>query len=244
MTANGLVAIGFDFDHTLGVDHALERDAFFKLAEELGEPIAADDVAHKAQVDTLLADFRVGTITLDDAVKRFVASMHDVHVTDRDDTQWFREICYGLIPSHVQPLPGVRDVLDHLNEVGIPHAVLTNGWSPLQEKKIAAVGYDGPALVSDLIGAAKPSGRAFSRLVETLGVPPDAVWYVGDNPVADVAGALSAGLRAVWVDHGELAYPQNQPPPSLRITDLRELIGRFPRREGGPGPVAAVEKRG
>src|SRR6185437_7084932 len=107
MTANGLVAIGFDFAHTLGVDHALERAAFFKLAEELGQPIAADDVAHKAQVDTLLADFRVGTITLDDAVKRFVASMHDVHVTDRDDTQWFREICYGLIPSHVQPLPGV-----------------------------------------------------------------------------------------------------------------------------------------
>lgn len=241
---NGIVAIGFDFDHTLGMDHALERDAFFKLAAELGEPIAADDVAYKAQIDTLLADFRVGTITLDDAVKFFVASLHDVHVTDRDDTEWFREICYGLIESHVRPLPGARELLDHLKAAGIPHAVLTNGWSPLQEKKIAAIGYDGPMLVSDRIGAAKPSACAFGRLVETLGVPAESIWYVGDNPVADVVGALEAGLRAVWVDHGELDYPQSQPPPTLRITDLRELIGRFPAADGGPGPVAAVEKRG
>jgi putative hydrolase of the HAD superfamily len=74
-------------------------------------------------------------------------------------------------------------------------------------------------------------------LAQTLGVPPASVWYVGDNPAIDVAGALRAGLQAVWIDRGELTYPQSLPPPTLRITDLRELIARV------PGPIAAVEKR-
>jgi HAD superfamily hydrolase (TIGR01549 family) len=235
------VALGFDFDHTLAIDHALERDAFYKLAEVLGEPIPAEDVAYRAQIDTLLADFRAGTMPLDAAVKRFVASLHNEHVTDRDETDHFRRICYELVDTHVQPLAGLRELLAHLERAAIPHAILTNGWSPLQEKKAAAIGFRGPVLVSDLIGAAKPSARAFLRLAETFAVAPGDVWYVGDNPVADVNGALAAGLRAIWLDRGELAYPQSQPPPTLRITDLRELIERFP--EGGPGPVGAVEKR-
>jgi HAD superfamily hydrolase (TIGR01549 family) len=230
-------AFGFDFDHTLALDHALERTALYRLAEELGEPIAQDDVAVRAQIDTLLADFRAGTIALDHMVKLFVASLHDVHSTARDETERFRQICYELVPVHVEALPGAQDVLAHLQALGAPFAILTNGWTPLQQKKIAAIGYRGPILVSDQIGAAKPSARAFSRLVQTLAVPPDDVWYVGDNPIADVIGALTAGLRAVWFDRGEAVYPQSAPPPTLRITDLRELIEHF------PGPAAALEKR-
>ena len=56
-----------------------------------------------------------------------------------------------------------------------------------------------------------------------LGVPREQVWYVGDNPLGDVAGALAAGLRAVWFDWEGLTYPQDVPPPTLRIGSLREL---------------------
>jgi putative hydrolase of the HAD superfamily len=233
-----VLAVGFDFDHTLGIDHALERVAFYQLAAELGEPLKESDVAYRAQIDTLLSDFRAGTITLEGAVSRFVASLHGVHETDRADAERFREICYSLVPTHVEAMPGARELLTHLNRLAIPVAILTNGWSPLQQKKIAAVGFDGPVLVSDVIGAAKPSARAFRRLVETLALPPEAIWYVGDNPVADIGGAIAAGMRAAWVDHGELSYPQSQPPPTVRVADLHELIDRF------PGPVEAVEKRG
>lgn len=233
-----MIAFGFDFDHTLGVDHALERAAFYRLAEELSEPIAADDVAHRAQIDTLLADFRAGTIALDEAVDRFVASLHGLHVSPRKDADRYREICYGLVGEHVEPLPGARELFAHLSGAGIPFAILTNGWSPLQEKKIAAIGYAGPILVSDAIGVSKPDKRAFALLAQTLAVAPEHIWYVGDNPVADVGGALAAGLRAVWVDRGELTYPQSLPPPTLRVADLRELIEKV------PGELGTVEKRG
>lgn len=232
-----MIAVAFDFDHTLALDHALERTAFYLLAEELGEPAPRDDVSLQAQIDTLLADFRAGTIPLSAAVQRFVASLHGVHTTERDDTVRFQELCYELVDRHVEPLPGASALLEHLQRTGIPTAILTNGWSPLQQKKIAVLGYGGPILVSDEIRALKPNVRAFNRLVETLGVPREDVWYVGDSPAADVAGALAAGLNAVWLDRSEIAYPPGQDPPTLRVTDLAELIERF------PGPVTALEKR-
>jgi putative hydrolase of the HAD superfamily len=78
-------------------------------------------------------------------------------------------------------------------------------------------------LVSDALGAIKPAAAAFDALVATLGVSRDRAWYVGDNPVGDVAGALAAGLRAVWFDWEGLSYPQDLPAPTVRISALREL---------------------
>ena len=233
-----MIAVGFDFDHTLALDHALEREAFYKLALELGHPLEPDDVANRAQIDTLLADFRAGTLSQQSIVKRFVASLHWQHEIDRDDTDLYREICYTLVGSHMEALPGARKLIAHLRAQGISTAILTNGWSPLQHKKIeAAIGFDGPILVSDEIGVLKPNARAFSHMVEALGASEaDEVWYVGDNPAGDIGGALAAGRRAVWLDHGEYRYPANLPEPTLRIRELAELLEHF------PGSKEAVEK--
>jgi FMN phosphatase YigB (HAD superfamily) len=119
-------------------------------------------------------------------------------------------------------------VLDACRARGVPIAVLTNGWTPLQQKKIArALGADivdsMPILVSDALNAYKPDPAAFAALADTLHTPREHVWYVGDNPRGDVGGALAAGLRAVWFDWENLSYPQDVPPPTLRIASLREL---------------------
>ena len=47
-------------------------------------------------------------------------------------------------------------------------------------------------------GYEKPHPQAFRLALERAGWPTSA-WMIGDNPVADVAGAVSAGLRAILV---------------------------------------------
>ncbi|MBV8749102.1 MAG: HAD family hydrolase, partial [Candidatus Eremiobacteraeota bacterium] len=194
-----MIAFGFDFDHTLGTDHGLERKALYAYAQELGHPLDPDDATWHARLETLLAEFREGALTADEMVRRF----GDVLKVPGADVERWRAHCYALVDELVVPLDGAPELLASLSARGVPTAILTNGWSPLQQKKIArALGEDGrtlPILVSDEIRAVKPAKAAFDALVDALGVPRADVWYVGDNARGDAGGALAAGLRAMWV---------------------------------------------
>jgi FMN phosphatase YigB (HAD superfamily) len=50
------------------------------------------------------------------------------------------------------------------------------------------------------VGHAKPRPEPFQRALELLGVSPGEVIHVGDIERTDIAGALSAGMRAVRLD--------------------------------------------
>jgi HAD superfamily hydrolase (TIGR01549 family) len=218
------IAIGFDFDHTLGVDNGLERKAMYAYAEELGRPLDPAAARWRARIDDLLASFRAGESSMDEMIARFAAAL-DVHSARAE--RW-REICLGLVESLVRAIDGAPELLGALRERGIPTAVLTNGWTPLQQKKIARAFGDAaaariPVLVSDAIGVVKPAPAAFDALAELLRAPREHVWYVGDNAVGDVGGALAAGLRAVWFNWENQTYPQDLPPPTLTVASLREL---------------------
>jgi HAD superfamily hydrolase (TIGR01509 family) len=67
----------------------------------------------------------------------------------------------------------------------------------------------------------KPDPRAFAPLVETLGIAPSAIAYVGDSVSADVEGALGAGMPAVWLDRWNDPWPL--PAGVVRIASLSEL---------------------
>lgn len=216
-----MTAIGFDFDHTLGVDNGLEREAFYRYAEELGHPLDRDDPNVHERIEKLLSCFRTGAISLREATALFGESLGRAA-----DVVRYREICYSLVDELVRPIDGARETIAALREQGVRMAILTNGWTPLQQMKIArALGDHAiePILVSDTLHALKPAREAFDALVAALRVDRSDVWYVGDNPETDVAGALAAGLRAVWFDWEAIVYPEDLPPPTLRITALREL---------------------
>ena len=74
---------------------------------------------------------------------------------------------------------------------------------------------------SDEIGVRKPAPEIFLGTLHRVGGAPGTTVHVGDDPVLDVAGAKSAGLRAVQVvgRGGDAA----QDPPDRTITCLGEL---------------------
>ncbi len=236
--------VGFDFDHTLGLDNGLERNAFYEISHEFGIDLDRNDETSRAEIEELLACFRRDEMTLDAAVVSWLRE-HGAAVDgrEREVAERYRAICFGLV-ARVTPIDGAREVLAALRERAVPVAILTNGWSPLQQKKIEVLGFDGPVLVSDQLGCAKPAPYAFERLAQALGLPPERCWYVGDNPRGDIGGALSAGMRAVWLDEG-VPYPDDVPPPTARIERPQQLLALLPEesslaRQGGSGEA---EKR-
>lgn len=81
--------------------------------------------------------------------------------------------------------------------------LLTNGDSSLQRRKLQSSDlgrYFRRTVISGDIGIGKPDPAVFELIAAELGVEPPEAVMVGDNLVRDVAGALGAGLSAVWLN--------------------------------------------
>lgn len=221
-------ALGFDFDHTLGVDNKLERVAFLRLLgpiELAGGRTLSTLPEETAGIDALLAEQRSGAFAIDEAVHRFVRA----HGLDPGPVwvERYKANALGSVETFVVPMPGWAHLREAMRKARLPYALLTNGWNPLQIRKAERIGFDGPVLASGDVGAQKPAAAAFAKLSEILGVPPEGIWYVGDNPIADIAGARAAGMRGIWLDAEGEIYPAAILPPTQVIHNLEELALRL-----------------
>jgi putative hydrolase of the HAD superfamily len=116
-------------------------------------------------------------------------------------------------------------VLSELRRRGFKLGVITNGGGNRQRRKLARLGLDrsfDAILVSGEEGVHKPDAEIFRRALARLGVAAHEAIFIGDHPVADVAGAHDAGLLAVWM------FVPYWPPPAVPdpriVNSLHELL--------------------
>jgi len=220
-----MLAVGFDFDHTLAIDNKLERRVALQMLEELAraQAVAYDSADAEAAADEMLHQYRSGGLPLETALPGFFDRFVELGDRAADVTEQFEERVVALAPEAVEALPGLRAMLAALQSSRIPYAILTNGWSPLQEEKARLIGFEGPVFVSERIGVRKPSREAFQFLARHFDMPAADVWYVGDDPALDCAGARASGLKSVWFDWEGKSYPQELDPPDFVIHSLDEL---------------------
>ncbi|WP_326634836.1 HAD family hydrolase [Nonomuraea fuscirosea] len=110
------------------------------------------------------------------------------------------------MPHLVRCYPGVPEALAELRAAGWRVGIVTNGMADNQLGKLRRTGLaevvDGYA-VSGAEGISKPDSALFHIAAERCGASlTEGGWMVGDNPIADVQGAQTAGLRAIWIDRG------------------------------------------
>lgn len=109
---------------------------------------------------------------------------------------------FGL---HNVIFPDAPKLLTELHKRGIKTGVITNGPSVLQHTKMNNSGllpYLDILVVSGDYDFAKPQPEIFIYTAEKLGLKPSECIYVGDHPVNDIKGALSAGMKAVRMNWG------------------------------------------
>lgn len=227
---NPPAGIGFDIDHTIAIDNKLERVAFLRLLEAIVDAGgAARGTLNEeiAAIDALLVRQRAGEWTIDQAVARFVRE-RGVDAGESYAAR-FRAMALGMVEEFVIPQPDARQAFATLRERGVALAVLSNGWNPLQTAKARRAGFDGPVLASGDLSAIKPDRRAFQALLRCFEAAPGDVWYVGDDPIADVQGARAAGLRAIWMDAEGRPFPRDLEPPETAIHRLSDLATLLPK---------------
>lgn len=100
---------------------------------------------------------------------------------------------------------GSVPLLMALRSRGILTGVITNGPSVLQHTKMEQSGllpYCDIVVVSGDLPFAKPQPQIFQYTAERLGIAVEDCIYVGDHPINDIEGALSAGMKAVRMNWG------------------------------------------
>jgi len=127
-------------------------------------------------------------------------------------------------PANFAIFPEVHETLATLRAAGYRLAILSN-WSWHLDALCTTLALDPyfeEIVISSRVGFSKPHPGIFAHALARMGVGARATIHVGDNPIADVGGALGVGITPVLLDRtgrdAALAVPH-------RIGDLRELPG-------------------
>jgi putative hydrolase of the HAD superfamily len=205
-------AIGFDLFNTL----------IFARQETLGD--AMDRLVQSLSHDGVSLDFNAFRQAYRDAVMKFVreagadgrethnrfwisAALNAIGYTaSPDDTRISRavEAYFSAFYDHCRLIPDTLEMLNRLNR-RFRLALLSNFTHPPAARgimeRLGLAPFFNIVLISGDLGYRKPHPSVFSKLIERLGVEGCEVLYIGDDPIADVAGARQAGINPVWMTH-------------------------------------------
>ena len=120
------------------------------------------------------------------------------------------------------------ETLHTLRARGHRLALLTNGGALFQREKIvrfALAPLFDAIFVEGELGFGKPDPRVFARALRALGAEPHEALMTGNDLRSDIAGAKSAGIRAVWVYHARAGVPERAPArPDRVVGAIAELL--------------------
>ena len=140
-----------------------------------------------------------------------------------------------------RPEPGIPDLLDTIDQLGIQRAVVSNLSFPsyLVDEALERHGLGGFAfrMVSVDYGIRKPNLDFYRIALTKLGLLPDDVWYAGDRWVEDVSGPTQVGMFPVWyrrkMGNVTLAHrPMGDPVDCLEIHHWDELAAMLHKLAG------------
>ncbi len=142
---------------------------------------------------------------------------------------------WNVVPGTVV-FPDVPPTLRILRQAGIKLGIVTNASQPMamRDAELEAHGliayFPDCRLSAADAGFLKPDKRIFACALERLGTTAAETIFIGDNPDADIAGALSVGMKAVLrvsegrAAHGTFAAYQ---PRLLSLEQLPEILDQW-----------------
>mgnify|MGYP002851974162 CR=1 FL=1 len=214
-------AVLFDFDETLqdrteAFEHYM--DAFFELylPEIKGE-----------RLEKMREEMRVtGNGGYVDRVKWYQGLIDSWEWKDAPPAEELAHHYDYTFGNHNVVFPNSEPLLKELKKREYITGVITNGPAYLQNHKMQQSGlmpYIDMLLVSGDIGIHKPDPRIYEIAAERLGLKPEECVYVGDHPINDIQGALSAGMKAIRMNFGWFEGVDLRPNVPV-ITDIIQVL--------------------
>lgn len=229
-------AISFDVGFTLIEPYREPTAIVTGLLEEL--ELTPDDATlhaayHRAErlfVEDYLRPLG-DTWTADERILQFYRRYYDQLLRDLGVDQPDPRYADAIITRYLDPAnwrlyPQVLETLMALHEQGYRLGIASD-WGVGLPRILHTLGlsrYLDWALVSALIGAAKPSPQFYRLVVQRAGMPADRIVHVGDSYYGDVLGARTVGITPVLIDWRRRSWPKLDVPVIHELAALPALL--------------------
>jgi HAD superfamily hydrolase (TIGR01509 family) len=142
---------------------------------------------------------------------------------DAARTEWLQQrhaAHYTAALPSVAPLPGARELLGTLTDLGVPWAIATSGRAVTARPALAMLGLPEttPMVTRDLVAWAKPDPDLFLAAADLLEVDVSRAMIVGDS-TWDMLAARRAGGLGVGLLTGGYAREELERASALRVYD-------------------------
>jgi len=111
--------------------------------------------------------------------------------------------------------------------------VITNGNAQIERLGLAH--HFAFAISAEGINISKPDRRVFEHALQLGKATAAETVHVGDQPVDDIEGAQQVGIRTIWINRAQIAWPgsplTSQVRPDAEIHDIDAVIAAVARLE-------------
>jgi HAD superfamily hydrolase (TIGR01549 family) len=147
------------------------------------------------------------------------------------------EAAYTRLLQWVGPLPGARELLNHLTRLAIPWAIATSGVMSTAHMGIRILGFDPlaiPVVTRDQVRRAKPDPDLFLAAAARLQTDIESAVIVGDSIWDMLASRRARGL-GVGVLSGGYGQDELERAGAIRVyEDPRDLLAHIDEIGGRP----------
>lgn len=190
----------FDLDHTLFDRYATLRtvlpEMYKRMRENIPQDLSLDDFIDKFIKMEKKHIYNGWTYTGEKLVE------HGVFINGTKGQDVWKCLFTYCWPLAAVKYPFTEPMLEKLHDMGLKIGILTNGEHRLQMTKLNLLNIEpfvDEIVISGDVGAQKPDSKPFKVISEKIGISPEELLYVGDNPLNDVEGSRNAGYTPVWV---------------------------------------------
>jgi HAD superfamily hydrolase (TIGR01549 family) len=222
-----LRAVLFDLDDTL-FDHTQCAHTALTAVHQRHEcfasmPFEELEQAHTRLLESGHARVLAGEIGLDEArIERFRSLFEVAGVTVDEALVRSAAVAYrDQYLSERRAIAGAQALLDALHS-RVRIAVVSNNLRAEQEDKLRRCELDrfvDVLVVSEEVGVSKPDPAIFHVALQRLGCTSRNAVMIGDSWHADVVGARTAGLPAIWFNRAKGPCPD----PAAGVIELHAL---------------------
>ena len=199
----------FDLDRTLWDFDKNSEIALRSLfeTEELAAQIGGFEHFHKQYVYQnahLWKLYGKGIIKKEELrFERFRVTLKHFKIQDEPLVRRLSDAYVAISPLQTALFPQAIETLEALKQMDFKLHIITNGFQEVQFVKLENCGmraFFDVVVCSEFVGKNKPDPAIFKYALNQAGAKAEKSVMIGDDYHVDVAGALRAGMRAIWFD--------------------------------------------